>query len=89
MKNPFFRNVEYIKSNGKAFLEGMYFNHVVYEGTDPCLLFGGYVWFQATHASDPQLIYTIRLRKQGDGLKFDYERIMNPEVKGLVQAKVQ
>lgn len=78
MKNPFFRNVEFVKQNANKFLTDLGYTNIAYEGSELSLLFGGQVWFQCTRPNS-KLVYTVRLRKQGNSLVWNYDRILNPE----------
>ena len=86
MKNPFYRNTEFIKNKGFEFLSQLGYSEIGFEGCDEDLVYGGYVWFQAKKPKSP-LIYTIQLRKQGNYLKWVYERIINPQ--DVVTNKIQ
>lgn len=79
MTNPWFRNIEFIKANADAHFQVLGYELLGYEGADPSLIYGGFAWFQVFRKDRPELIYTIQVRRQGDDLKWLYERIINPE----------
>jgi len=84
MQNPCFRNVQCIKDKAPAYLTALGYRLLGYEGSDPNIIFGESVWFQAIRDDSSKLVYTIQLRKQGDGLKWQYERVINEAVTGYV-----
>jgi len=77
MKNPFFRNVEFVKTRAKDFIEALGYVYLGCEGADYGIFYGGSVWIQAKRLENQTLIYTIRLRRQGDDLKLTFYRIVN------------
>jgi hypothetical protein len=78
MKNPFFRNTEFIKENGPKHLSQLGYINIGFEGLERDIFYGGQAWFQAMRPNSP-FVYTILLRRQGDSLKWLYDRIINPE----------
>lgn len=75
----FFRNVDFIKQQAPSYLKSLGYDITGVEGIELSLLWGGYVWVQATRKEVPELVYTIKLRRQGNSLKWIYDRILNPE----------
>lgn len=87
--NPFFRNTEFIKNHTYSFLAKLGYTFLGFEGMEANLLFGGKVWVQASKNDMPALVFTIRLRKQGDDVKWEYERIINPEATAIVVKSIK
>ena len=91
MKNPFFRNVEFVRARAKDFIESLGYVYCGYEGADFGIFYGGSVWIQASKPERPEVIYTIRLRRQGDSLKWTFDRFVNDvqsvSISNIVNAK--
>lgn len=81
MKNPFFRNVDFIKKHAPDYFKRLGFKVLGLEGVDAELIFGGNVWYQVSRKDTPELIWTVSVRRQGEGIKWVGERIMNAEAK--------